>query len=280
MASVRMSDSLRSKIKDNFIKQIRTAYSNSSELQPFVQTLINTSISDEELKLIKRDLELSKDIWEYKNPGKDYSKLSAHDLKYNTSLHFHSKNKVAFILNANRPDSEDSTFLTTKSNGDETWHKSYYSRYQDKTMSASLSYQEGDVPLILELTTPVTMILDHDVSTIWSSDNDEPELKYPIIVSKQETLDAISTYAEGTLKIDTSIETMHNLLQECTTLKRFLDAWPAGKDCVPQDVLNKQFAEAKPRTGPLAPKFNAATLLPDEIKEQMNGAILTSKLLS
>ena len=49
MASVRMSDSLRSKIKDNFIKQIRTAYSNSSELQPFVQTLINTSISDEEL---------------------------------------------------------------------------------------------------------------------------------------------------------------------------------------------------------------------------------------
>ena len=75
MASVRMSDSLRSKIKDNFIKQIRTAYSNSSELQPFVQTLINTSISDEELKLIKRDLELSKDIWEYKNPGKDYSKL-------------------------------------------------------------------------------------------------------------------------------------------------------------------------------------------------------------
>jgi hypothetical protein len=260
MASVRMSDSLRSKIKDNFIKQIRTAYSNSSELQPFVQTLINTSISDEELKLIKRDLELSKDIWEYKNPGKDYSKLSAHDLKYNTSLHFHSKNKVAFILNANRPDSEDSTFLTTKSNG-ETWHKSYYSRYQDKT-------------------TPVTMILDHDVSTIWSSDNDEPELKYPIIISKQETLDAISTYAEGTLKIDNSIETMHNLLQECTTLKRFLDAWPAGKDCVPQDVLNKQFAEAKPRTGPLAPKFNAATLLPDEIKEQMNGAILTSKLLS
>jgi len=30
----------------------------------------------------------------------------------------------------------------------------------------------------------------------------------------------------------------------------------------------------------LAPKFNAETLLPDEVKEQMNSAVLTSKLLS
>ena len=276
MASVRMSDSLRSEIKRNFKKQVRTAYSNSSELQPFVQKLINASISDKELDLIKRDLELSKDVWEYKNPGENYSELTPDDLKYSTSLHFYAKNKVAFILNANRPDSEDCTFLSTK----ETWHKSYYSRYQEKDMSASLYYQIGDVPLILELTTPVTMLLDHDISTLWASDKNEPELKHPIIISKQETLDVISTYAEGTLKIDKSIETMHNLLQECTTLKRFLDAWPAGKDCVPQNVLNKHFAEAKPKTGPLAPKFNAATLLPDEIKEQMNGAILTSKLLS
>ena len=71
MASVRMSDSLRSKIKDNFIKQIRTAYSNSSELQPFVQTLINTSISDEELKLIKREiLSYLKTYWNIKTQAK------------------------------------------------------------------------------------------------------------------------------------------------------------------------------------------------------------------
>ena len=47
MASVRMSESLRNKIQRNFEEQIRTAYSNSSELQPFVQNLINSSISDD-----------------------------------------------------------------------------------------------------------------------------------------------------------------------------------------------------------------------------------------
>ena len=74
---------------------------------------------------------------------------------------------------------------------------------------------------------------------------------------------------------------METLLQECTTLKRFLDAWPAGLECVPQDVVNKMHATTvKPKSGPIKPAFNAATFLPDEVKEEMNSAVLTSKLLS
>ena len=275
MASVRMSDSLRDKIQKKFEEQIRTAYSNSSELQPFVQDLINSSISDEELKLIERDAQLAKDVWEHKNPGEVYEERS----KYHSSvLHFNSMSEVAFILNPARPDYDDCTFLDTST---DNWHNTYYSRYQEKTYPPSATFQEGDVSLKLELSTPVMMAVNHDISQVWAADGDQLELKYPFIISKEETLTAISTYAEGTLKIDKSIETMKNLLAECTTLKRFLDAWPAGKDCVPQEVLNKQFEAAKPRgAGPLAPKFNAETLLPDEVKEQMNSAVLTSKLLS
>jgi len=277
MASVRMSESLRDKIQKKFEEQIRTAYSNSSELQPFVQDLINCSISDEELKLIERDVKLAKDVWEYQNPGEVWEERS--NKKYDTSLHFNSKNEVAFILNPARSDYENCTFLDTSSS--KQWHKSYYSRYQEKTFPPSATFQEGDVTLRLELSSPVMMAVDHDISQVWAADGDELQLSYPFIISKEETLLAISTYAEGTLKVDKSIETMKNLLSECTTLKRFLDAWPAGKDCVPQEVLNKQFETAKPRgDGPLAPKFNAETLLPDEVKEQMNSAVLTSKLLS
>ena len=277
MASVRMSESLRDKIQKKFEEQIRTAYSNSSELQPFVQDLINCSISDEELKLIERDVKLAKDVWEHQNPGEVYEERSNKNT-YDT-LHFNSKKEVAFILNPARPDYDDCTFLDTSSS--KQWHRSYYSRYQEKTFSPSATFQEGDVTLRLELNTPVMMAVDHDISQVWAADGDELQLSYPFIISKEETLLAISTYAEGTLKIDKSIETMKNLLAECTTLKRFLDAWPAGKDCVPQDVLNKQFETAKPRSaGPLPPKFNAETLLPDEVKEQMNSAVLTSKLLS
>jgi len=277
MPSVRMSESLRDKIQKKFEEQIRTAYSNSSELQPFVQDLINSSISDAELELIERDTQLSKDVWEHRNPGKVYE-----ERPYSTSdncYHFNSKSEVAFILNPARPDYDDCTFLDTSSS--KQWHKSYYSRYQEKTYPPSSTFQEGDVPLKLELSTPVMMAVDHDISQVWAADGDEISLNYPLIISSEETLLAISTYAEGTLKIDKSIQTMKNLLAECTTLKRFLDAWPAGKDCVPQDVLNKQFEAAKPKgAGPLAPKFNAETLLPDEVKEQMNSAVLTSKLLS
>ena len=277
MPSVRMSESLRDKIQKKFEEQIRTAYSDSSELQPFVQNLINSSISDIELELIERDTQLSKDVWEHRNPGEVYEERS--QKTYDNCTHFNSKNEVAFILNPARPDYDDCTFLDTSSS--KQWHKSYYSRYQEKTYPPSNSFQEGDVPLKLELSTPVMMAVDHDISQVWAAEGNEISLNYPFIISKEETLLAISTYAEGTLKIDKSIETMKNLLAECTTLKRFLDAWPAGKDCVPQDVLNKQFEAAKPRgAGPLAPKFNAETLLPDEVKEQMNSAVLTSKLLS
>ena len=278
MPSVRMSDSLRNKIQSKFEEQIRTAYSNSSELQPFVQNLINSSISDIELELIERDVQLAKDVWEHQNPGEIYEERTARSRSYDNSLHFNSKSEVAFILNPARPDYDDCTFLDTST---DNWHNSYYSRYQEKTYPPSNSFQEGDVSLKLELSTPVMMAVNHDISQVWAADGDQLELKYPFIISKEETLTAISTYAEGTLKIDKSIETMKNLLAECTTLKRFLDAWPAGKDCVPQDVLNKQFEAAKPRgAGSLAPKFNAETLLPDEVKEQMNSAVLTSKLLS
>jgi len=277
MPSVRMSESLRDKIQKKFEEQIRTAYSNSSELQPFVQNLINSSISDIELQLIERDTQLSKDVWEHRNPGEIYEERS--NKTYDNCHHFNSKSEVAFILNPARPDYDDCTFLDTGSS--KPWHKSYYSRYQEKTYPPSSTFQEGDVPLKLELSTPVMMAVDHDISQVWAADGNEISLNYPFIISKEETLLAISTYAEGTLKIDKSIETMKNLLAECTTLKRFLDAWPAGKDCVPQDVLNKQFEAAKPRgAGPLAPKFDAETLLPDEVKEQMNSAVLTSKLLS
>ena len=101
----------------------------------------------------------------------------------------------------------------------------------------------------------------------------------PIIISSDVDVDNIEKFAEGTIKINESKTQIKHLLDSCTTLKRFLDTWPAGKDSVPQEYLDKMFETATPATPSTLPKFDPNAILPDEVKEQMNSAVLTSKLM-
>ena len=284
MASIRMSDSLRRNILNNFKKQIKAVYSDNTGLDEHVQGIVAKMHSPEAIDLIDRSIQLDKDYAIYQDPLDPVAEFN--------SNYFVTVHSIGFIMNPNRPDKDNCTMLTgvldkSHHSNEFVWHKPYISSYNSNNTTETTSefYLEGDVAFNIKLQTSV--VFDRfqrpDVNKAWDSPSGQDIYKYqnPIIISKTDDIAALTSYAEGTLKLTESITTMEALLQECTTLKRFLDAWPAGLECVPQDVVNKMHATTvKPKSGPIKPAFNAATFLPDEVKEEMNSAVLTSKLLS
>ena len=159
------------------------------------------------------------------------------------------------------------------------WHESYTNSYNDKIAPASSNYVDGDYCLTLKLEEPIQIIQQHDSSQIWAAEGKVSSFTNPIIISSDVDVDNIEKFAEGTIKINESKSQIKHLLDSCTTLKRFLDTWPAGKDSVPQEYLDKMFKAATPATPSTLPKFDPNSILPDEVKEQMNSTILTSKLM-
>ena len=69
-------------------------------------------------------------------------------------------------------------------------------------------------------------------------------------------------------------ETIANLLAECTTLKQFLTAWPAGESFVPQDKLNELHTKVT--------RIQKARQIKEDIQfddTAVNQVVLTSKLM-
>ena len=69
-------------------------------------------------------------------------------------------------------------------------------------------------------------------------------------------------------------ETISNLLAECSTLKQFLTAWPAGESFVPQDKLNELHTKVT--------RIQKARQIKEDIQfddTAVNQVVLTSKLM-
>tara|TARA_R100000951_G_scaffold79338_1_gene67328 strand:+ start:996 stop:1853 length:858 start_codon:yes stop_codon:yes gene_type:complete len=278
MASVRMSGELRDKIFKNFERQLYKIYENNSGLQDYLKSVLESFYSVEERQLMQDYLEVHERLFRMKYPKKNHEKFSSK--KYfgmtygSTATDFNWVRKVHFIINPNRPATESLTFMV----GDD-WHESYTNSYNDKIAPASSNYVDGDYCLTLKLEEPIQLVQQHDSSQIWAAENRVTSFKNPIIISSDVDVDNIEKFAEGTIKINESKTQIKHLLDSCTTLKRFLDTWPAGKDSVPQEYLDKMFETTKPATPSNLPKFDPNAILPDEVKEQMNSAVLTSKLM-
>jgi len=278
MASVRMSGELRNRIYSNFKKQLYKVYENNSGLQDYLKSIVESFYSVEERQIMKDYLEVHKRLFRMKNPNKNHEEFSPKKY-FQTSYgsrhsDFNWVRQIHFIVNPNRPATESLTFMT---GGD--WHESYTNQYDDKVSPASDNYVDGDFGLTLKLDEPIQLVQQHDSSQIWSASGKVKSYTNPIIVSSDIDVDNIENFAEGTIKINESKTQIKHLLDNCTTLKRFLDTWPAGKDSVPQEYLDKMFETATPATPSTLPKFDPNAILPDEVKEQMNSAVLTSKLM-
>lgn len=276
MASVRMSGELRNRIFENFKRQIYKVYEDNSGLQDYLKSIMESFYSVEERELMSDYMELHERLFRMKYPKFDHEKFSPKKYfgSYQGPKDFNQVREVHFIINSDRPDEESLTFMI----GDD-WHPSYTNRYDEQENAPSNNYLDGDTSLTLKLDEPIQFIQKHERSNIWSAE-DVSSLTNPIIISSSTDINNINKFAEGTLKINSSKEQIKHLLASCTTLKRFLDTWPAGKDCVPQEYLDRMFAENKPKgTTATMPKFDPNAILPDEVKEEMNSTVLTSKLL-
>ena len=71
---------------------------------------------------------------------------------------------------------------------------------------------------------------------------------------------------------------MDNFLEGCTTLKKFLDEWPGAESLVPERYIQQMFTKKVNSTTNQADLLSKRTLNTD-FKEEMQAAILTSKLL-
>lgn len=280
MASVRMSGELRDKIFKNFERQLYKVYENNSGLQDYLKSILESFYSVEERQLMKDYLDVHERLFRMKHPKKNHEEFSPKKYFGMTSFgsritDFNWVREVHFIINPNRPVEESLTFMT----GDD-WHEEYTNAYNDKLTPPSNNYVDGDYALTLKLEEPIQLVQKHDSSQIWAAEDRRVKaLTNPIIISSDVDVDNIEKFAEGTIKINESKTQIKHLLNSCTTLKRFLDTWPAGKDSVPQEYLDKMFETAKPATPSTLPKFDPNSILPDEVKEQMNSAVLTSKLM-
>jgi len=275
MASVRMSGELRNRIFENFKQQIYKVYEDNSGLQDYLKSIMKSFYSVEERELMNDYMELHERLFRMKYPKFNHEEFSPRKYfsSYEGPKDFNQVREVHFIINSDRPDEESLTFMI----GDD-WHPSYTNRYDEQENAPSNNYLDGDTSLTLKLDEPIQFIQKHERSNIWSAE-DVSSLTNPIIISSSTDINNINKFAEGTLKINSSKEQIKHLLASCTTLKRFLDTWPAGKDCVPQEYLDKMFAETKVSTPSNLPKFDPNAILPDEVKEEMNSTVLTSKLL-
>ena len=87
---------------------------------------------------------------------------------------------------------------------------------------------------------------------------------------------SLSPIGEIESKLNTEVDKFEKSISSITTLKRFLDEWPAGKSLIPSEYIDRMNKKTVRR------KSTATTveqLIPDELKEEMNEVILTNKLM-
>jgi hypothetical protein len=72
-------------------------------------------------------------------------------------------------------------------------------------------------------------------------------------------------------KKDNFVREISSILDKCTTLKQFLDAWPAGKTLVDQELIQKM--HEKP------PKKEPSKFVPPEASINLNTVVLTKKII-
>ena len=97
----------------------------------------------------------------------------------------------------------------------------------------------------------------------------------PIVISLESDVERIHTVAAGTFKINQAVEDMDNYLSKLKTLKQFIDNWPGAENLVPDEYMQRHAKKAV-RTKTAAEQIPD---LPDELKSDVNAAILENKLV-
>lgn len=291
MASVRMSKALRENILDNFSIQCKTAYANNAGLGDFLKSIHQDILPSTFLNVLTAYAHYEKALKEFataeqltKNKyGGSYEGLSF------PSFPVAVVPKLYFVMNTKRPLSENRTQISEWQIAIESWEK-------DGENIESINYVDGDFPLAVS----VSDIGVHPCSS-WGEDglglpvlhkpssrswwNMPPEYKdrllsliNPIVISDPKDYKSLQSLAEGDVKTTLAKQKMSNYLNSLTTLKQFIDNWPGAIDLIPQEYIERH-NKKPPRVTSANAKVNPASILPDELKSDINTAIFENKLI-
>lgn len=275
MASVQMSQTLRDQITENYKQQLYSAYRKSHNVQPAIDTIIHRiTDNDPEFSLLCQLQEAhGKTIESLQDKYSDGSYYGGSKRICNTIVE--TSTELGLICNPNRPASEDGTYITD-------WYTEYkdeYSSEEGKMKPASSNYVEGDIPVNLEDLQPFYAPTHLSVSYErgWANKYYAPYVgNMAILVTDPKLCEQLSPIGEIEIKVNKDLETFKEYIDKITTLKRFIDEWPGGKELVPDEYLQRMLVKKKPTQ---ASRMTPDQIIPNELKEQMNEVILTNKLL-
>ena len=273
MASVQMSQTLRDQITDNYKQQLYNAYRVSHNVQPAVDKIIQ-GIMDNDPEFAKL-CTLQDDIEHVLlNIANRYGMDSYYQADRVTKHIVKTSTELGLICNPNRPADQHGTYIRS-------WYTEYKDEYStsEPTRPASDNYIEGDIPVHLDKLEPFYAPTKLDVSYHrgWGDKQYAPHVgNMAIIVTDPELCEQLSPIGEIELKVGKDVDTFKDYISKITTLKRFIDEWPGGKDLVPEEYMQRMLAKKKPTQ---ANRMTPDQIIPDELKEQMNEVILTNKLL-
>lgn len=275
MASVQMSQTLRDQITENYKQQLYSAYRKSHNVQPAIDTIIHRiTDNDPEFSLLCQLQEAhGKTIKSLQDKYSDGSYYGGSKRICRTIVE--TSTELGLICNPNRPASEDGTYIKDW----HTEHKDEYSSEEGKMKPASDNYVEGDIPVKLEDLQPYYAPTHLGVSYQrgWGNKYYAPHVNnMAILVTDPKLCEQLSPIGEIEIKVNKDLETFKEYIDKITTLKRFIDEWPGGKELVPDEYLQRMLAKKKPSQ---ANRMTPDQIIPNELKEQMNEVILTNKLL-
>jgi hypothetical protein len=275
MASVQMSQTLRDQITENYKKQLYSAYRQTHDVQPAIDTITQGIMdNDPEFTALCKLQEDYKDVigmvkTRYSDGRSYYGNDKVSDYIVNPST------TLGLICNPDRPILEHGTYITE-------WHMAYKDEYSSdlgKMKKPSDNFLEGDIPVQLTDLHPyyAPTKLSIEYHRGWHKQHYAPHVDGTAIIVSDPVLCAhLAPIGEIEIKVGKDVATFEEYIAKITTLKRFIDEWPGGKGLVPDEYLQRMLTKKVPSQ---ANRMTPDQVIPDELKEQMNEVLLTNKLM-
>ena len=279
MASVQMSQRLRDDIAEAYEKQLHLAYRKEHNVQPAVDYVMST-IQDDDFTTLMATAEQYQNLSQkldqkYGDPSRRgyYNSTSGFSVEHHLIKELDS---IAVICNPNRPKEDNMTILFDWSTA---YEETIGAGNKSEKHPCSDNYVEGDVPVRIEkLQSFMSPVVTHlELNRGWGQQKFyAPFATCAYVITEPTICEQLMPIGQIEDQAAKDLQTFKEYIAKITTLKKFLDEWPGGKDLVPEEDIQRMTKKVVRK----APEKNTPEkIIPDVLKEQMNEVILTNKLL-
>lgn len=259
MASVRMTKHLRSAI----VAKFREALVATTQKNPKI-----VDLGDKLYEMVHSPLEME---W-LQLTEKLMASYDGTAQKRKNAMGVNTASAIYVILCPNQAEN------IAKGNQEKAYENLYMlSEWESKAnkYSGRTSKNPGEISVEIPLSGEKPMIIRQDH---WYSTYDNvTTIRNGFCIADKELIELILAFTEGSVKVTDSIDQLDEFLSRCTTLKKFLDEWPGAESLVPNNYIQKMFEKAVKTSVPHS-QIIKQNKLEENFKDEMNAAILTSKL--